>query len=213
MYQTMKTFLLLVAVIQLAHPTFAQEDEQDSELLAAETARRKAFFEEHNLELSQQNTNLTQATHVTRDENLALKFKLQEMDKNITQKSNEVFELLQTNVEISNQNINLTKLTSALRDELVSKSMELGKKEIQIQNMNDRFAQLEEINLKITDRNRNLMNSTSECKEKLNNSNLILSNQNTAKNAEDLQKIVTSMNFSLSNVMDEIAKLKERSVC
>ena len=42
-----------------------------------------------------------------------------------------------------------------------------------------------------------------------NNFNLILSNQNTAKNAEDLQQKVTSMNFTLNNLMNEIAKLKQ----
>ncbi|KAF4514068.1 UNVERIFIED_CONTAM: hypothetical protein B566_EDAN018876, partial [Ephemera danica] len=83
------------------------------------------------------NTYLTKAALVTRGRSLILSSKIKEMDQNITQKTTEIYELLQ------------------------------------------------------------------------NNSNLGLLNQNIAKNVEDLQKKKTSINFSLSNLMDEYAVLKK----
>ncbi|KAF4529656.1 hypothetical protein B566_EDAN017941 [Ephemera danica] len=68
------------------------------------------------------------------------------------------------------------------------------------------------LSLKIKETDQNITHKTNEIYELLQiNSNLILSNQNTAKNAEDLQQKVISVNFSLSNLMEEIEKLKEHA--
>ncbi|KAF4527834.1 hypothetical protein B566_EDAN014635, partial [Ephemera danica] len=62
---------------------------------------------------------------------------------------------------------------------------------------------------KIKELEQNLTNKSKEIIElQQNNSNLVLLNRNTAKNAEAVQKNVTSMNLSLRNLMEENAKLK-----
>ncbi|KAF4528914.1 hypothetical protein B566_EDAN017331 [Ephemera danica] len=146
-----------------------------------------AILKKRNSGLAELNTYITRANGFNRKENPTLSLKIKEINQNITLKTEEIYKLLQRNSGLAELNTYITRANGFNREENPT------------------------LSLKIKEINQNITLKTEEIYKLLqNNSNLILSNQNTAKNAEDLQQKVTSMNFSTSIVMNEIAKLKEQ---
>ncbi|KAF4532581.1 hypothetical protein B566_EDAN010042, partial [Ephemera danica] len=212
----MKTFLLLVAVIQLVRVAVGQVDEEqyDLDALVGEASRRSEFFKEHNLELVDQNTN----------------FILKEMDQHITRKTNDINELLQNNSNLVLLNQDIVKNAEDLHKNQTSMNESLSYLMEDVSTLKERNSKLADLNtnltrarlltqeeslaisIKIKEMDQTIEQRTNEVIEvQKNNSNLVHINQNIAENAQDLQKKLTTMNFSLSNLMEDYAILKKRN--